>query len=211
VAAGLVVLGVALVLATATGFVLRRRNGRVRESTGPRLTEDDLGQPLGERATLLQFSSAFCAPCRATRQLLTDVADRSPGVAHVEFDVTSRMDLARRLDIRRTPTVLVLGPQGQVARRASGLPDRAQVIDALALATGERALTRLPTCDPGLTGGMSPHSIGCMPNAIHTGRRDASGSRAWRALVPLTRRRPVDYCHVATALCPWPPRQHQRG
>ena len=24
----------------------------------------DLGQPLGEQATLLQFSSAFCAPCR---------------------------------------------------------------------------------------------------------------------------------------------------
>ena len=30
---------------------------------------------LGERATLLQFSSAFCAPCRATRQVLSEVAD----------------------------------------------------------------------------------------------------------------------------------------
>src|SRR5690348_12215146 len=28
----------------------------------------------GERATLLQFSSAFCAPCRATRRVLADVA-----------------------------------------------------------------------------------------------------------------------------------------
>jgi thiol-disulfide isomerase/thioredoxin len=133
------VLGAVLVLATASGFAWRRRDGRMRESAVPRLTEADLGRPLGARATLLQFSSAFCAPCRATRQMLADVAGRSDGVAHVEVDVATRMDLARQLDIRRTPTVLVLGPQGQVTRRASGLPRRADVVAALALATGEAA------------------------------------------------------------------------
>ena len=131
------VLGAVLILATAGGVAWRRRDGRMRESPVPRLTEGDLGQPLGTRATLLQFSSAFCAPCRATRQLLSDVAGRADGVAHVEIDVTTRMDLARRLDIRRTPTVLVLGPRGQVTRRASGLPHRGDVVAALALATGE--------------------------------------------------------------------------
>jgi thiol-disulfide isomerase/thioredoxin len=138
-AAGVMVLGAALVLATASGLAWRRRDGRMRGSLVPRLTEADLGQPLGARATLLQFSSAFCAPCRATRQLLADVAGRSDGVAHVELDVATRLDLARQLDIRRTPTVFVLGPQGQVARRASGLPRRAEVVAALALATGEAA------------------------------------------------------------------------
>jgi thiol-disulfide isomerase/thioredoxin len=138
-AAGVMVLGAVLVLATASGFAWRRRDGRMRESAVPRLTEADLGQPLGARATLLQFSSAFCAPCRATRQLLADVAGRSDGVAHVEVDVATRMDLARQLDIRRTPTVLVLGPRGQVTCRASGLPRRAEVVAALALATGEAA------------------------------------------------------------------------
>jgi len=133
------VLGAVLILATAGGVAWRRRDGRMRESPVPRLTEADLGQPLGARATLLQFSSAFCAPCRATRQLLSDVAARADGVAHVEIDVTTRMDLARRLDIRRTPTVLVLGPRGQVTRRASGLPRRADVVAALAVATGEAA------------------------------------------------------------------------
>jgi thiol-disulfide isomerase/thioredoxin len=138
-AAGVMVLGAVLVLATASGFAWRRRDGRMRESAVPRLTEADLGRPLGARATLLQFSSAFCAPCRATRQMLADVAGRSDGVAHVEVDVATRMDLARQLDIRRTPTVLVLGPRGQVTRRASGLPRRAEVVAALALATGEAA------------------------------------------------------------------------
>jgi thiol-disulfide isomerase/thioredoxin len=134
-----IALGTVLVLATAAGFAWRRRDGRMREPSARRLTEADLGQPLGARATLLQFSSAFCAPCRATRQLLADVAGRSDGVAHVEIDVAGRMDLARQLDIRRTPTVFVLGPRGQIAGRASGLPRRSEVLDALAQATGDSA------------------------------------------------------------------------
>jgi thiol-disulfide isomerase/thioredoxin len=140
-----VVLGAVLVLATAAGFAWRRRDGRMArpgrtgESPAQPLTEADLGQPLGSRATLLQFSSAFCTPCRATRQLLSDVADGSDGVVHVEIDVATRMDLARQLDIRRTPTVLVLGPRGQVTGRASGLPRRTEVVDALAVATAEGA------------------------------------------------------------------------
>jgi thiol-disulfide isomerase/thioredoxin len=132
-----VVLGGVLVLATAAGFGWRRRDGRMRQSPTPRLTEADLGQPLGDRATLLQFSSAFCAPCRATRQLLSDVARRNDGVTHVEIDVAARMDLVRQLGIRRTPTVFVLGPGGQITRQASGLPRRADVVDALTRAAGE--------------------------------------------------------------------------
>ena len=95
------------------------------------LTTDDIGGILGSRATLVQFSSAFCAPCRATRRVLTDVAGMVDGVAHVEIDAESRLDLVRRLDVRRTPTTLVLGPDGRVTHRASGQPRKADVIAAL--------------------------------------------------------------------------------
>jgi thiol-disulfide isomerase/thioredoxin len=132
---GVIVLGVALVLATAVGFGWRWYSGRLRESPGARLTAAELGQPLGPAATLVQFSSAFCAPCRATRVLLADVAGKAEGVRHVEIDVDARMDLVRQLGITRTPTVLVLGPQGQITRRASGLPRRADVDAAVVLAT----------------------------------------------------------------------------
>nr|WP_149550351.1 thioredoxin family protein [Streptomyces marokkonensis] len=86
---------------------------------------------LGERATLLQFSSAFCAPCRATRRVLGEVARLVPGVAHVEIDAEARLDLVRRLEIVRTPTVLVLDAAGRIVRRATGQPRKADVIAAL--------------------------------------------------------------------------------
>lgn len=100
-----------------------------------RLTAADLGGgELGERATLLQFSSAFCAPCRATRRVLGEVEAMVPGVRHVELDAESHLELVRRLDIMRTPTVLVLDATGAIVTRASGQPRKADVIAALGTA-----------------------------------------------------------------------------
>jgi thiol-disulfide isomerase/thioredoxin len=135
VLAGVIVVAAVLVLATVAALALRRRDGRLRGTRQQPLTGADLGQPLGTRATLLQFSSSVCAPCRAARHLLADVAAHDPGVTHIEVDVADRLDLVRLLDVRRTPTVFVLGPQGQVTRRASGLPRRDDVLAAVALAT----------------------------------------------------------------------------
>ena len=87
---------------------------------------------LGERATLLQFSSAFCAPCRATRRVLGEVAGLVPGVTHVEVDAEQHLDAVRRLRVLRTPTTLILDPVGREVSRASGLPQRDQVLAALA-------------------------------------------------------------------------------
>jgi thiol-disulfide isomerase/thioredoxin len=86
---------------------------------------------LGERATMVQFSSAFCQPCRATRRILEEVTVLVPGVAHVEIDAEDNLDLVRALDIRRTPTVLFLDATGAVRKHASGQPRKADVIAAL--------------------------------------------------------------------------------
>ena len=104
------------------------------QAAGDRLTAADLGTELGERATLLQFSSAFCAPCRATRRILAEVEPMVDGVRHVELDAESHLDLVRRLDILRTPTVLVLDGTGAIVTRASGQPRKADVIAALGTA-----------------------------------------------------------------------------
>jgi len=92
------------------------------------------GDELGERATLLQFSSAFCAPCRATRRVLADVATVVPGVTHVEVDAEHHLALVRTLGILRTPTTLVLDASGREVRRAAGAPRKEDVLTALAAA-----------------------------------------------------------------------------
>ncbi|MEV4016706.1 thioredoxin family protein [Nonomuraea angiospora] len=123
-----------LALGSVIGVVRLRRDGRVRDTGGDRLSEADLGAGLGERATLVQFSTAFCQPCRATRRILADVSGIVPGVTHVEIDAESRLDLVRRLDIMRTPTVLVLDTSGRIVKRAAGQPRKADVLAALAAA-----------------------------------------------------------------------------
>jgi thiol-disulfide isomerase/thioredoxin len=140
---GTLVLVVALVLASVFGLWRAFVDGRFRgthrvkgvpetaEASPSVLADADIAHTLGERATLVQFSSAFCAPCRATRQILSDVAGLVDGVRHVEIDAESRLELVRRLDVRRTPTTLVLGPDGQITHRASGQPRKADVIAAL--------------------------------------------------------------------------------
>jgi thiol-disulfide isomerase/thioredoxin len=133
-----VVLGT-LALGLLIGVVRLNRDGRVRDAgqADGLLTEADLGAPLGERATLVQFSTAFCQPCRATRRVLADVSGIVPGVAHVEIDAESRLDLVRRLDVTRTPTVLVLDARGAVVRRASGQPRKDEVLATLAAAVSD--------------------------------------------------------------------------
>lgn len=131
---GLVVCVVVLAVASAYGVLHRRRSGRVRvrgRDGGKHLGVAELGEGLGERATLVQFSSAFCAPCRATRRVLTEVAGLVPGVTHVEIDAEDRLELVRELDIIKTPTVLVLDAEGRIVRRATGQPRKADVIAAL--------------------------------------------------------------------------------
>jgi thiol-disulfide isomerase/thioredoxin len=137
---GLIVAAVVPAAATVFGLVRARRGGRLRAAgrgDALRLSSGELGVALGERATLVQFSTALCAVCPGTRRLLAGVAAQTPGVRHVEIDAEARLDLVRRVDVMRTPTVLVLDRTGRVVRRASGAPTRADVVSAVELATAE--------------------------------------------------------------------------
>jgi thiol-disulfide isomerase/thioredoxin len=116
------------------GTRLLRKTQTLEVDSVDRVSAADVGGELGERATLLQFSSAFCAPCRATRRTLAEVEGMLDGVRHVELDAEAHLDLVRRLDILRTPTTLVLDSTGAIVKRASGAPRKPDVIAALATA-----------------------------------------------------------------------------
>ncbi len=98
---------------------------------GHRLTAQILGEDLGSRATMVQFSSAFCTPCRATHALLSQMVLTMSDVKHIQVDAESHLELVRELDIRSTPTTLFLNSEGVEVGRAAGTPKREQVITAL--------------------------------------------------------------------------------
>ncbi len=140
---GRVLLLVAVLALASLGLALaRRRDGvfrpvadggtaRATARATAVLTDVDLGAPLGATATLVQLSSPGCATCPQVRRVLAALAAERPGVVHVEIDATRRIDLARRLNVLRTPTVLVLGPRGELRTRTSGPLEAATAARAL--------------------------------------------------------------------------------
>ena len=125
---------IVLVLASAYGFWWKRTRGAIRSNKaipGHRLTAQVLGEPLGSRATMVQFSSAFCTPCRATHSLLAQMVLTMDDVKHIQVDAESHLELVRELDIRSTPTTLFVNKDGIEVGRAAGTPKREQVLAAL--------------------------------------------------------------------------------
>jgi len=127
---------VALVLAglvlaaTLLGVLHRATQGRVRAVADSRIVSID-GVDLGGRATLLQFSTEICSPCRSTARVLDDLAARTADVAHVELDVARRPELASRYRVMQTPTTLILDRDGTVRARIGGAVRRDLVVAEL--------------------------------------------------------------------------------
>lgn len=135
------VLAVTAVLVVAVGLALRRRSGQVRVAAPP-ADPGRAAEPLpdevldhvpadGQRVTLLQLSTTFCAPCRQARVLLSDLAARTPGLRHVEVDLTDQPRLARALRVRSTPTTVAIDADGRELLRLVGVPRRDALLSAL--------------------------------------------------------------------------------
>lgn len=132
---GILVVAAAVVLSVAFGVYRAVTDGRVRRTrqagSVPRLDAAQLGEALGSDATFVQFSSAVCAPCRVTHRVLSGITADDDGVAHVEIDAETRLDLVKEFDIVRTPTVLLLDADGVVRHRIVGAPRKPDVVLAL--------------------------------------------------------------------------------
>ena len=141
-------LAAALLGTAAAAWWLRTRSGAVRapaaeaEPAGPQPLDvlARLGvRPGDAELTVVQFSTAFCGPCRATRLRLQQLQKTRPGLAYVDVDAESHLEEVRDLDVRRTPTLFYLDRDGRLVGRSSGAPrpeELTALIDAHAGARG---------------------------------------------------------------------------
>ncbi len=120
-----------LALATGIGMRLKATQGRVKQKKGLQISSSEIGESLGERATVVQFSTTFCSSCRAAKVLISDVVSKRSDVKYVEIDAESNLELVRKVDIRSTPTTLFLDKKGFEIARAVGAPKRDQITSAI--------------------------------------------------------------------------------
>jgi glutaredoxin len=90
-------------------------------------------RPGAADVTAVQFSTAFCGPCRATRARLQRTR---PGLAHVHVDAESHLDAVRALEVTATPTVIWVDRAGAVVARSTGAPGTAELAALVTSLTG---------------------------------------------------------------------------
>ena len=124
---GVAVLAAALAVTAMAAWWLRARNGALRPDDGHQVPANEVFERLGARPadadlTVVQFSTAFCGPCRATKARLHQLQATRPRLAVLHVDAESHLDEVRELDVRRTPTLFYLGRDGRLIGRSSGAP-----------------------------------------------------------------------------------------
>jgi thiol-disulfide isomerase/thioredoxin len=124
-------IGVLVAFVLAAGSWWKARTGRAKLVRSGELVDlsklkaQKGGKPVqsfGKNATLLQFSTEVCSACVATARFYGDLEIATPGLKHIEVDITDRMELAAHFSIMQTPTTLILDKHGMVRARIGGAP-----------------------------------------------------------------------------------------
>jgi len=100
-----------------------------------RLDLPDLGV---DGPAIVQFSTPFCAPCKAAKPHLIDAAGRAD-VSYAQIDLEQRPDVGERYGIRSVPTIVVADRSGQVLGKWTKLPANGEIRKAAELARGANA------------------------------------------------------------------------
>ena len=127
----IVVLIAALGVAFVIGRLITLRAGLIR--AGKEAADIDISD-LGlsdTGPTVLHFTAEWCGPCAGVRRVVDQVCAELPEVAHVEIDMDTNPEAARRLSVLSLPTTIIFDRDGRPRYRTSGVPKAADLRSAL--------------------------------------------------------------------------------
>jgi thiol-disulfide isomerase/thioredoxin len=95
----------------------------------PRLRNLDLPWLGVAGPAIVQFSTRYCAPCKAAAPHLRAAAEETD-IVFAQIDIGERPEIARRYGIRTVPTIAVADAGGRVLEAWTRLPDNGEVARA---------------------------------------------------------------------------------
>lgn len=127
----IVVLIAALGVAYVIGRLITLRAGMIRAGEeAANIDTSDLGLS-HTGPTVLHFTAEWCGPCAGVRRVVDQVCAELPEVAHVEIDMDTNPEAARRLSVLSLPTTIIFDRDGRPRYRTSGVPKAADLRSAL--------------------------------------------------------------------------------
>lgn len=125
----------ALMLATAAGLWLRKRDGELRHAPIDESAElvallTEVGFT-GRGPAVVHFSADWCAPCKAVARVVGGVVTELAHLPHppqdLEVDIDENPRLASYLRVLSLPTTFIIERGGAQKFRAAGVPSAADL------------------------------------------------------------------------------------
>ncbi len=122
-----------LVLSSAFGLFLQFTRGKLTNKYSNEISFDQLktGHELGKKATILQFKTEYCSICPGVKRQINELIKNDKGISFYEIDAVKRIELAKKLHVKSSPTVLFFNEAGLEEGRIIGAPKKDQLRNTL--------------------------------------------------------------------------------
>jgi thioredoxin-related protein len=122
-----------LVLSSAFGLFLQFTRGKLTNKYSNEISFDQLktGHDLGKKATILQFKTEYCSICPGVKRQINELIKNDKGISFYEIDAVERIELAKKLHVKSSPTVLFFNDAGLEEGRIIGAPKKDQLRNTL--------------------------------------------------------------------------------
>ena len=122
-----------LVPSSAFGLFLHFTRGKLTKKYSNEILFNQLknGQDLGKKATILLFKTEYCSTCPGVKRQINELIKNDEGISLYEVDAVERIELAKKLHVKSSPTVLFFNESGLEEGRIIGTPKKDQLRNTL--------------------------------------------------------------------------------